>query len=187
MRTERPLIEAGGSDRAFLAKELATRREQIFLICLGYTRNPVEAEELAQDVSCRAWERAGSFYDIEHLGRWLIVLTRNRCREHFRTARLRGLLLNRNRPETTEMETPEDLIVRTEMVQSVKSAVSRLPEKLRSVLVLREYGELSYREIAEVLDLDLGTVMSRLSRARGIVLRLARLVSIGREYEPNPR
>ena len=173
MKTERSSNEAVIPDRALLANEIAARREQIFLICLGYTRNPVEAEELAQDVTCRAWERAGSFRDVEHMGRWLIVLTRNRCREHFRTARLRGLLLNRNRPETIERETPEDLVLRAEITRSVKSAVARLPEKLRSVLVLREYGELSYREIAETLDLDLGTVMSRLNRARRYVLRRA--------------
>jgi RNA polymerase sigma-70 factor (ECF subfamily) len=187
MKTERSANEPGEPDRRLLADEIATKREQIFLICLGYTRNPVEAEELAQDVICRAWERAGPFKDVEHMRRWLIVLTRNRCREHFRTARLRGILLNRNHPKTVERSTPEELVLRDEAIDAIKSAVARLPEKLRSVLVLREYGELSYREIAEALDLNLGTVMSRLSRARGIILRSARLVSIGREYEPNPR
>jgi RNA polymerase sigma-70 factor, ECF subfamily len=187
MKTERSANEPGGPDRHLLADEIAARREQIFLICLGYTRNPVEAEELAQDVSCRAWERAGSFRDAEHMGRWLIVLTRNRCREHFRTARLRGILLSRNQPETVERSTPEDLVLRDEAVHAIKSAVARLPEKLRSVLVLREYGELSYREIAETLGLGLGTVMSRLNRARRKVLLGAEMAPKGREHEPNPR
>ncbi len=158
--------ESGDLDRVFLTRELANRREQVFLICLGYTRNPVEAEELAQDVFCRAWERAGSFQNAEHFGRWLIVLTRNRCRDNFRTARLRRLLLGRNRPETVERETPEDRVLRDETTRAVKRAVAGLPEKLRAVLVLREYGDLSYQEIADTLSIDRGTVMSRLSRAR---------------------
>jgi RNA polymerase sigma-70 factor (ECF subfamily) len=180
MKTERSSNEAVIPDRALLANEIAARREQIFLICLGYTRNPVEAEELAQDVSCRAWERAGSFKDVEHMGRWLIVLTRNRCREHFRTARLRGLLLSRSQPETVERITPEELILRDEATHAIKSAVARLPEKLRSVLVLREYGELSCREIAETLGLDPGTVMSRLNRARRKILLRAGTATKGK-------
>ena len=175
MKDERAVNNPGSPDRAFLTRELALRREQVFLICLGYTRNPVEAEELAQDVLCRAWERAGSFRSAEHFGRWLIVLTRNRCRDNFRTARLRGLLLGRNRPETFEKETPEDRVLRDETIREVKRAVAGLSEKLRDVLVLREYGELSYEEIADTLGIDRGTVMSRLSRARRSVAERAGL------------
>jgi RNA polymerase sigma-70 factor, ECF subfamily len=166
MKDERAVNDAGSPDRAFLTRELALRREQVFLICLGYTRNPVEAEELAQDVLCRAWERAGSFQNADHFGRWLFVLTRNRCRDNFRTARLRRVLLGRNRPETMEPETPEDLVLKDEKTRAVKRAVAGLPEKLRAVLVLREYGDLSYQEISGTLGIDRGTVMSRLSRAR---------------------
>jgi RNA polymerase sigma-70 factor (ECF subfamily) len=183
MKDERASAEPGSPDRAFLARELATRRQQIFLICLGYTRNRVEAEELAQDVLCRAWERAGSFESAEHFGRWLFVLTRNRCRDNFRTERLRGLLLGRNRPETVERETPEDRILKDEAVQAVKRAVAGLSEKLRAVLVLREYGELSYQEIADTLGIDRGTVMSRLNRARRSVVRRADPARQGKEHE----
>ena len=175
MKDERAVNNPGSPDRTFLTRELALRREQVFLICLGYTRNPVEAEELAQDVLCRAWERAGSFRSAEHFGRWLIVLTRNRCRDNFRTARLRRLLLGRNRPETFENETPEDRVLRDETIREVKRAVAGLSEKLRDVLVLREYGELSYEEIADTLGIDRGTVMSRLSRARRSVAERAGL------------
>jgi RNA polymerase sigma-70 factor (ECF subfamily) len=170
MKNERGLTGGGGLDRDFLAGQLESWRERIFLICLGYTRNCIEAEELAQDVLCRAWERPGTFQDAEHFGRWIVVVTRNRCREHFRTARLRGLLLARNRPPAPTPETPEDRALRDEAARSVKKAVAALPEKLRSVLVLREYGELSYQEIAAALRIDVGTVMSRLSRARHNVL-----------------
>jgi len=183
MKDERATTDSRGPDRAFLTRELAIRREQVFLICLGYTRNPVEAEELAQDVLCRAWERAGSFQNAEHFGRWLVVVTRNRCREYFRTARLRRLLLGRNRPETVERETPEGRVLREETTRAVKRAVAGLPEKLRAVLVLREYGELSYQEIADTLGIDLGTVMSRLSRARRSVVRRAGLAPGGKEHE----
>ncbi len=171
--------EAGARDRDFLADQLQSWRERIFLICLGYTRNRVEAEELAQDVLCRAWERPGMFQDAEHFGRWIVIVTRNRCREHFRTARLRGLLLDRNRPPAAPQETPEDRALRDETVRSVKKAVADLPEKLRSVLVLREYGDLSYQEIAAALGIDLGTVMSRLNRARQGVLRRSGLSKTG--------
>jgi RNA polymerase sigma-70 factor (ECF subfamily) len=175
MKDGRSANETGVPDRAFLSRELAIRREQVFLICLGYTRDAVEAEELAQDVLCRAWERAGSFRDAEHFGRWLVVVTRNRCREYFRTARLRGLLLGRHRPDSVERETPEARVLRDETTRSVKRAVAGLPEKLRAVLVLREYGELTYQEIADTLGIDLGTVMSRLNRARRSVVRRAGL------------
>jgi RNA polymerase sigma-70 factor (ECF subfamily) len=57
-------------------------------------------------------------------------------------------------------------MLRDETTRAVKRAVAGLSEKLRAVLVLREYGDLSYQEIAETLGIDQGTVMSRLSRAR---------------------
>lgn len=64
---------------------------------------------------------------------------------------------------------PEDEVAQNEQIQRLKRAVQRLPKKLRVVLVMREYGHLSYQEIAATLGIKEGTVMSRLNRARSKV------------------
>ena len=74
----------------------------------------------------------------------------------------------------THAATPETTAVENQELNLIKETVSRLPQKLREVFVLREYGELSYREISQSIGIREGTVMSRLNRARRIVLKRMR-------------
>jgi RNA polymerase sigma-70 factor (ECF subfamily) len=67
---------------------------------------------------------------------------------------------------TDQNQSPESALLEKERITLVRQAMQNLPEASRSVLVLREYGELSYQEIAKVLDVPIGTVMSRLNYAR---------------------
>ncbi len=153
---------------------LLTHRATVFLICLGFVRRRGDAEELAQETYLRALRRVPELRDETLVKPWLCRIARNTCLDHLRRARLRRFIGLSDAPEPRAAATPETLLQDEERYQALREAVAALPRKLREVLVLREYGGLGYQEIADVLVIELGTVMSRLHRARAQLVRQLR-------------
>ena len=134
------------------------------------------AEDLVQDAFLRAFKGFAGFRGGDPKA-WLFAIVRS---SHLTWARSRGATLAavpddvETRP--TEDDTPEEALLRQGEVDMVRGAIGALPEPFRETLVLRELEELSYREIAEVTQAPIGTVMSRLARARNMLL-----AALGRE------
>jgi len=152
-------------------EDILPYREEIFLLCLGFSRNAAVAEDLCQDVFLKACRKLESVRHPEAVKFWLFRLARNVCRDHYRRSRLVGfdpidsrvdLAAASNGGETDDFE---DRLVR------LKSSVEVLPRKLREVFILRVYARLSYEDVARTLRIKEGTVMSRLYRARAAVAR----------------
>jgi RNA polymerase sigma-70 factor (ECF subfamily) len=173
------LLEVAGSDsKAKLAEpridinDLLAYEETVFLICLGFTRHYWDAQELAQETYLHAQQRLHQIRRPEAAKAWLFQLTRNICLDRLRSYKWkrwkRLLLLDQTRDHGHD-QNPEALLGIREQLQQVKAAVGKLPVKLREVFVLNVYGELSYSQTAKVLDINVGTVMSRLSRARRMI------------------
>lgn len=157
-------------DNSRLLEELLGYSDWIFRICLGFVKTPWEAEELIQDVYLCALKKLNTLRNKDRLKQWLLRITRNTCLNRVRKERLYRLLLFKVRNDQVEMNTPELNILQEEQHQKLKNAVNRLPQKQRIVFIFREYGQLSYREIASILGIKEGTVMSRLNRARQAVI-----------------
>lgn len=160
-------------------ESLFVHRETVFRICLGFSRNYAEAEDLAQDVYLKAHRNLPRLKNPDTAREWLFRIARNTCLDHQKTSRLRRFLLFQwmaRRPETrlaaaagaTGEAAPRSPDPRLAVL---KAAVRSLPPKLREAFVLREYAHLSYEDIAASLGLKTGTVMSRLHRARAAVAR----------------
>ncbi len=124
------------------------------------------AEDMAQETFLRAWVNLASFRPAASMKNWL-----------YRIAVNATLDVLRRKPEIPVDEEvvqmvpdtvpdPETALMQKERSEHLQRMLGSLPEATRSVLILREYGELSYHEIAAVLDIPLGTVMSRLNSAR---------------------
>ncbi len=159
-------------DGTELFEQLMAYREDIFRICLGYSRNPSDAEDLSQDVYLKAFRSAAVVHTPYAAKEWLFRITRNTCLDHLRKARLSRLVgKTRNEDEAVDIRTPEQATDFGERLARLKRAVRRLPGKQREVFILRMYGHLSYRELARILGIKEGTVMSRLNRARRLVLK----------------
>jgi RNA polymerase sigma-70 factor (ECF subfamily) len=128
--------------------------------------NTADAEDLVQEASLRAF-RALEGYHGGDTRTWLLVIVRNACYSFL--GRQRG---TESVVEFTEEEhspdaaTPETAALRTANAGEVRTAIEQLPAEFRECLVLREIEDMSYREIAEITGVPVGTVMSRLSRAR---------------------
>jgi len=143
--------------------------DQLYNFAHWLTQNREEAEDLVQETYAKALKGFSSFQLGTNFRAWMYRILRNT----FLTSRtgLRATatvpLDEEDGPElAVENETPETILVRRSNSQLVQSAIDDLPVHSREVLLLCEVEEMSYQEIAETLSIPIGTVMSRLSRAR---------------------
>jgi RNA polymerase sigma-70 factor (ECF subfamily) len=129
--------------------------------------NPVDAEDVVQDAYVRALAAADRFRGGDQRA-WLLSIVRNSCYSSHRRQRVRQAsdFDETLHGEDTVTPSPEQHVIDRDTSRRVRLAVDRLQPEFREVIVLREFEGLSYKEIAEVVEAPIGTVMSRLSRAR---------------------
>ncbi len=157
-------------ETAKLSGRMMSYQEDVFRVCLGFSRNPQDAEDLSQEVYLKAFRRIGTVRESAALKAWLLRIARNTCLDHQKKGRLIRLFKRSlSGADTQKNPTEREQAVLSERLARLKEAVRRLPNKQKEVFVLREYGHLSYSEVAEALGLKEGTVMSRLNRARRAV------------------
>jgi RNA polymerase sigma-70 factor (ECF subfamily) len=125
-------------------------------------RNDAAAEDIVQDAFLRALKAIDQCRGAPRA--WLLTIVRNCFLDWTRT--IGGQAPISDLPEPTDPETPDLVLERSNMAATVREVIECLPEPFRSTIVLRELEELSYREIADVTGAPIGTVMSRLARAR---------------------
>jgi RNA polymerase sigma-70 factor (ECF subfamily) len=146
---------------------LLAYQETVFRICLGHSRNYVEAEDLTQEVYLKAYQSLSVLRDPSLAKEWILRIAKNACLDHQKKGRVRRMLLRRwvkDADLSSEFHNPDENL--DGRIEQLKSSIQRLPKKLRDIFVLREYGHLTYEELAATLRLNKGTVMSRLNRAR---------------------
>ena len=143
-------------------------------LALGKTGSHHDAEEVTQTAFLKAWQSIRSFQGKAAFSSWLYRLTVNAAIDLLRQRRAPALSLDDPDlpPLADEDPGPEEASLAAERRRLLWQAIDRLPEAQRTPLVLREMEGLSYREIAQVLDLEEGTVKSRLARARLLLRRL---------------
>jgi RNA polymerase sigma-70 factor (ECF subfamily) len=174
MRQECPdaeLIEAilAGSEAAF-ATLVERYQDRVVRLLSRYCRDQVECEDLAQEVFLKVFRKLHTFQGDSQFFTWLYRIAVNAATDHISRASTRRLKLVEDDAALDEHNERDDSplapLLSAELAGAVRAIVDALPEKFRTVLVLREYEDLSYTEIAEVLGVQMGTVESRLFRAR---------------------
>jgi RNA polymerase sigma-70 factor (ECF subfamily) len=132
------------------------------------THNEKDAEDVVQGACLRAIRHFSSFKGGDARP-WLLAIVRNTYYtwiKHNRVAHAETILDDERHPEPRDAADPETLLLRETDKQEVRSALQRIPAEFREIIILREFEELSYKEIADVVQIPCGTVMSRLARAR---------------------
>jgi RNA polymerase sigma-70 factor (ECF subfamily) len=131
-------------------------------------RNDTDAEDVVQEAYLRALRHFGSFHGGD--GRpWLLAIVRNTCYTWLQRNRAPELQIAFDEEMYALRESdssPETLLVREADSELLRQALEELPPEFREIIVLRELEELSYKQIADVANIPMGTVMSRLARAR---------------------
>ena len=186
--TDRTLVlRAQRGERAAFGELVTRYMQRAYYTALGLVGNHDDALDLSQEAFARAF-RARATIDAERpFFPWLYQIIRRLCFNHTRDQRSRRQKLERAGSWLAETTmgvrplSPEQAAERTELRERVAAAIDRLAEREREALVLREFEGLRYREIAELLGIPIGTVMSRLYRARK---SLAREIEAGRPRPP---
>jgi RNA polymerase sigma-70 factor, ECF subfamily len=151
-------------------------QHKVVKLVMRYVRNPAEAEDIAQDAFIKAYRALPQFRGDSAFYTWLYRIAINTAKNAV-VARDRNPvdfdLDMTNNDESYEMqgrlkdsETPEALVLTDEIRTTVNAAIANLPDDLRTAIVLRELEGLSYEEIAATMDCPVGTVRSRIFRAR---------------------
>ena len=170
----------GGESEAF-AELVARYQDYIYNAVIHLVNAAPDAEDIAQEVFLKAFRSMARFRQEAEFSTWIYGIMLNCVRSHWRLSRRRRLDVPLGdapdgegpgfEPASGE-DGPLALTVRAERVAAVRSAIGRLDEELREVLVLRDIEGLSYQQLARAFDLPLGTVKSRLFRARNALKEL---------------
>jgi RNA polymerase sigma-70 factor (ECF subfamily) len=173
-----------GDRRAF--DQLVLRyQHKVLKLVMRYMRNHAEAEDIAQEAFLKAYRAIHSFRGDSAFYTWIYRIAINTAKNALVAAKRRPLDydLDLQDPEQNERNgrlrdeaTPESLLLTEEIRETVDAAIGALPEDLRRAVVLREYEGLSYEEIAAVMACPVGTVRSRIFRAREAIDRQLRPV-----------
>jgi RNA polymerase sigma-70 factor (ECF subfamily) len=160
-------VQAQDDPEAF-ARLVERWEEPIQRLCTRITGDPHRAEDLTQETFARIYARRADYRAGARFSTWLWRIALNLCYDDLRRTRRRGETALEPEPDdatapilATPAAAPDDASLARETGDLVRAALQRLPEPLRSVLVLRHYEDLKFREIAEVLGIPEGTVKSR--------------------------
>ena len=149
-------------------------QHRLYGYLMQLVRDQQLAEDLLQETFIRLYQHYNSYRPIAKFSTWIYTIATNLVRSHMRRKmRMTTVDLEPRDSSDRAIELPDDAppvdvqVMGRMTVQAVREAMEKLPEEFRQVIILREIEELSYDEIVEILDLPLGTVKSRINRARG--------------------
>jgi RNA polymerase sigma-70 factor, ECF subfamily len=167
-------------DRTALESAYRQFGARVHASCRGLLGNAADAEDAVQEVFLKLHERAAQFDGASRFSTWLFRITLNHCLQRLEKARVRSA---EELPRETEREfahggaSPLELAHDRDAREVLERRLAELNDEHRAVLVLRELDDLSYAQIAAVLDVPVGTVMSRLARARERWIELTKAAS----------
>ena len=173
-----PVSNSGDeADKALRFREAALPYlNDVYTLARYLLRNPADAEDAAQECYLRALKHFDT-YRGPAMKPWLLAILRNVCRAEFSRRAASPSTTIEDMPEAAEQpplwheeqQTPEAQMLRERDAVTIRRLIDALAEPFRETFVLREVNNLSYREIAEAVGVPVGTVMSRLARARAML------------------
>jgi len=150
-------------------------QHKIIQLVNRYVKDSSEAQDVAQEAFIKAYRALGNFRGESAFYTWLYRIAINTAKNYLvsRSRRSSDYQVDiqdaeqiENAPQLHGMETPERLLFNQEIIETIKTAIENLPEEMRVAIMLREFEGMSYEEIAEAMDCPVGTVRSRIFRAR---------------------
>ena len=156
------------------AQEALSYVDSLYGTALRLTRRPADAEDLVQDTYLKAFRAAGQFERGTNLKAWLFTILHNTFRNTRRhdvrsPVDVDSETVERAADLAAQDQSPEQLLARATLDTDLQAALDSLPDAFRQAVWLRDVEEFSYAEIAEMLGIPIGTVMSRISRGRRLL------------------
>jgi RNA polymerase sigma-70 factor (ECF subfamily) len=170
-------------ERAVFDEVFLPHMAEAYRLAQWLTGNSYDAEDVVQDAALRAFRGIKSFGAVNARA-WSLTIVRNTAYSWLMKNRPKAVVftgdlsaaeqqeLEHEGPQGTRIETPEEIALFKADAEDVQQALAQLPAHFREVIVLREMNQLNYRDIAEITNVPIGTVMSRLSRGRQLLITL---------------
>ncbi len=150
-------------------------QHRIIQLVNRYVKDPSEAQDIAQEAFIKAYRALENFRGDSAFYTWLYRIAINTAKNYLvsRNRRFSDYQIDvqeaeqvENAPQLKAMETPEYLLLNDEIISTIKTAIEKLPEEMKTAIMLREFEGMSYEEIAQTMECPVGTVRSRIFRAR---------------------
>lgn len=176
--------------RQLFEKEAVPHLQELYASAMRMTRNRESAEDLVSEVYSRAWKSFHQYQPGTNLRAWLYKILTNTYINHYRHKQREPVMLELDKPDDTEngnggglydrlasssedpTENPERVLSNHILDSDLKKAIDSLPEEFRMVVLLCDVQNFSYQEIADMLDIPIGTVRSRLWRGRRLLQQI---------------
>jgi RNA polymerase sigma-70 factor (ECF subfamily) len=161
-----------GGDKQAFNRLVLLYQARIYNLAYNYVKAEEEAKDVAQDIFVTAYKALPKLRDDTKFGAWLYQIGINHCRNRYKKLKRRGYFTQKsiddeNAPVHLEGgESPEQSLEKKRTIKLVRDTIAQMNEAEREVLVLRDLQGLPYDEISEILEVPLGTVKSKLNRAR---------------------
>jgi RNA polymerase sigma factor (sigma-70 family) len=177
-----PIVQ-NKDERAVFDEVFLPHMAEAYRLARWLTGNAYDAEDVVQDAALRAFRGIKSFGAVNARA-WSLTIVRNTAYSWLVKNRPKAVVftddlsaaeqqeLEHEGPHGTRIETPEEIALFKADAEDVERALAKLPAQFREVIVLREINQLNYRDIAEITNVPIGTVMSRLSRGRQLLVAL---------------
>jgi RNA polymerase sigma-70 factor (ECF subfamily) len=177
------LIVQNKDERAVFDEVFLPHMAEAYRLARWLTGNSYDAEDVVQDAALRAFRGIKSFGAVNARA-WSLTIVRNTAYSWLTKNRPKAVVftddlsvaeqreLEHEGPQGKRIETPEEIALLKADANDVQRALVQLPTHFREVIVLREMNQLNYRDIAEITNVPIGTVMSRLSRGRQLLIAL---------------
>lgn len=169
-------FENAARDRAAFEAEALASLDSLYRTALRLTRVPADAEDLVQETYLKAFRAADTFQPGTNLRAWLFTILHNTARNRVRDRARDAVMVNSEVVDqaaagpaydgAAPVPTPESILLKDTLTPELQAAIDELPEVFREAVWLRDVEEFSYAEIANMLNVPAGTVMSRISRGR---------------------
>ncbi len=145
-------------------------KNRLYRFAVRIVSDPVEAEDVVQEVLIKVWKNREKMEEIANAEAWCLRVTKNLCIDKLRSKHKRVVSFASESPETLRISdkgaTPYQIASMKDTLQYIQNLMKQLPEKQKAVMQLRDIEELTYKEIAEALDITLNQVKINLFRAR---------------------
>lgn len=188
MEEQKTIDRALAGDPSAFETLLRAHEKNMFAICIRIFQNYADAEDCLQEAMLRVYRSLGSFKRESALSTWIYRITTNTCLDELRRRKSRPStsienLMDNGWAPMDESSGPEEIYMTKELQAAMHRFILELPPDMRIVIVLRDINHFSYDEIASYLSVNVGTVKSRISRARK---KLKEIISQHPELFSNP-
>ena len=165
------IARASAGDASAFNQLMAQHEQRMYAIALRMCKNREDAQDCLQEAMLRVFRAIGAFKGESSFGTWMYRITMNICLDELRRKKKirdtsMDALLDQGWSPSDMTGSPERKAMQHELRQTLHSAINDLPEDMRAAIILRDIHGCTYEEIAQTLEINVGTVKSRISRGR---------------------